>query len=93
MTSSRKFRRTYPPDYASAETLAHRLDCSKSTISGYVRRGLLPKPLKIGELVRWRWSDVESSISELEADGNTRADTHDPYLAGVEHAATKKTFN
>ncbi len=29
--------RPYPPDYVSAETLAYRLDCSRSTIDAYVR--------------------------------------------------------
>ena len=37
-------RWSYPPDYVSAETLAYRLDCSRSTIDAYVRLGLLPKP-------------------------------------------------
>ena len=37
-------RWSYPPDYVSAETLAYRLDCSRSTIDAYVRSGLLPKP-------------------------------------------------
>lgn len=46
-------RRPYPPDYVSAETLAYRLDCSRSTIDAYVREGLLPKPQLIGHLPRW----------------------------------------
>ncbi len=92
MTSPAKSRCNYPPDYVSAETLAHRLDCSKSTVADYVRRGLLPKPLKIGELVRWRWADVERFIDELEAEENPRADT-DPYLVGIENAATEKTVH
>ena len=86
-------KRHYPPEYASAKTLAHRLDCSETTIHKYVRRGLLPKPLNIGELVRWRWTDVERSIDELEAEGNPSADTRDPYLVGIEHAATEKTLH
>ena len=77
----------YAPDFVSAETLAHRLDCSKSTVSGYVRRGLLPKPLKIGELVRWRWADVEQFIMDrrTSADGSAAAD--DPYLAGLRNGS------
>jgi biotin operon repressor len=34
---------SYPPDYVSAETLAYRLDCSRSTIDAYVRLQLLRK--------------------------------------------------
>ena len=40
----REERWSYPPDYVSAETLAYRLDCSRSTIDTYVRSGVLPKP-------------------------------------------------
>ncbi len=93
MTTPAKSRRNYPPDYVSAETLAHRLDCSKSTVQDYVRRGLLPKPLKIGELVRWRWTDVERFINDLEAEGNPRADKADPYIVGIENATTEKTLH
>jgi hypothetical protein len=45
-------RWSYPPDYVSEETLAYRLDCSRSTIDTYVRLGLLPKPQTIGTLQR-----------------------------------------
>ena len=44
MGDLREDRWCYPPDYVSAETLAYRLDCSRSTIDAYVRLGLLPKP-------------------------------------------------
>ena len=89
MSSPAKSTRSYPPDYVSADTLAHRLDCSKSTVAEYVRRGLLPKPLKIGELVRWRWTDVETCIAELE-NSPARADAADPYLDGINHGPTAK---
>ena len=89
MTSPAKSTRSYPPDYVSAETLAHRLDCSKSTVAEYVRRGLLPKPLKIGELVRWHWANVEKFIAELE-NSPAEADAADPYLDGIDRGATEK---
>ena len=76
-----KSRHPYPPDFVSAETLAHKLDCSESTVHDYVRRGLLPKPIKIGQLVRWRWVDVEQFIAALEA--GPSAD--DPYLLGIDN--------
>ena len=66
MASSSKMAPGFPPDFCSAETLAHRLDCSVSTVHSYVRRGLLPKPSRLGDLVRWRWADVERFIDELE---------------------------
>lgn len=80
----------YAPDYVSAETLAHRLDCSKTTVHGYVRRGILPRPIKIGELVRWRWVDVEKTIESLEAGDDSHADANDPYLAGIERGTTQE---
>ena len=83
----------YAPDYVSAEMLAHRLDCSKTTVHDYVRRGILPKPIRIGELVRWRWVDVEKWIELLETGDDGHANANDPYLAGVEHGSTKEASN
>lgn len=78
---------SFPPDLCSAETLAHRLDCSVSTVQSYVRRGLLPKPMKLGDLVRWRWAVIERVILELE-NSQPRADAADPYLAGLNHGTS-----
>jgi predicted DNA-binding transcriptional regulator AlpA len=88
--SKSKPAQCFPPDFCSAETLAHRLDCSPSTVHGYVRRGLLPKPLKLGDLVRWRWTDIERFIDELE-NPEMRRDAADPYLAGVSSGASSET--
>jgi predicted DNA-binding transcriptional regulator AlpA len=74
--------RPFPPDYVSAQTLAHRLDCSTTTVREYVRRGLLPRPVNLGDLVRWRWADVESFIRSLEA-GAEAGNNDDPYLASL----------
>ena len=82
MASSPKPAPSFPPDFCSAETLAYRLDCSVTTVHSYVRRGLLPKPLRLGDLVRWRWTQVESFIDELE-NSPARADADDPYLASL----------
>jgi predicted DNA-binding transcriptional regulator AlpA len=78
--------------YVCAETLAQLLDCSKTTVHGYVRRGILPRPIRIGELVRWRWVDVEKAIGCLEAgDEYSHADAgNDPYLEGLERGATEE---
>lgn len=81
--------RAYPPDYVSAETLAYRLDCSRSTIDAYVRDGLLPKPELIGNLPRWDFAEVRTFIKA----NNTRApaalrngvlhEPDDPYLKAL----------
>lgn len=47
------------PEYCSAETIARELDCSASTVHAYVKRGILPQPVKRGALGRWKWSEVE----------------------------------
>lgn len=77
------------PDYVSVATLAHRLDCSETTVHKYVRNGLLPQPIRIGELVRWRWTDVERFIATLET-GAEESHANDPYLAGIERGTTKE---
>jgi predicted DNA-binding transcriptional regulator AlpA len=77
--------------YVSADTLAQLLDCSKTTVHGYVRRGILPRPLRIGELVRWRWVDVEKAIGCLEAGDDSHADAvSDPYLEGLERGSAEE---
>ncbi len=63
----REERWSYPPDYVSAETLAYRLDCSRSTIDAYVRLGLLPKPESIGNLQRWDFGQVKAFIKAQNA--------------------------
>ena len=57
----------YPPDYASAETLAYRLDCSRTTIDAYVREGHLPKPQVIDNLQRWDFAEVRAFIKARNA--------------------------
>jgi predicted DNA-binding transcriptional regulator AlpA len=62
LTRKREIERPYPPEYVSAETAAYLLDCSRTTLDDYVRRGLLPKPLGVGALTRWRWRDLDAFI-------------------------------
>lgn len=59
MARKQDVQRPYPPDFVTADTMAYRLDCSRSTVDDYVRRGLLPKPLTVGAgLPRWYWPEV-----------------------------------
>lgn len=89
--------RAFPPDYVSAETLAYRLDCSRSTVDDYVRRGLLPTPRIIGNLQRWRWSEIEAWIANQGAardqllSPNADADEDDPYSLGVKRVTASDT--
>ena len=76
--------RNYPPDYVSAETLAYRLDCSRSTIDAYVRLGLLPKPFMLGNLVRWDFAVVRDYIKGLSV-GNARCEGEDEFMKALDN--------
>lgn len=79
--------RPFPPDYVSADTLAYRLDCSRSTIDAYVRDGFLPKPEIFGSLQRW---DFAAVVSYIKARNNALAQPveQDVYLKGIRRAST-----
>jgi predicted DNA-binding transcriptional regulator AlpA len=85
---------SYPPDYVSAETLAYRLDCSRSTIDTYVRLGLLPKPQTIGNLQRWDFGQVKAFIKAQNAATQeihrTLSGDEDAYLKGLKGGSAKK---
>ena len=88
-------RWSYPPDYVSAETLAYRLDCSRSTIDAYVRLGLLPKPETIGNLQRWDFGQVKAFIkaqnTEIDGRHGAASDGEDAYLKGLKGGSAKKS--
>jgi hypothetical protein len=78
--------RSYPPDYVSAETLAYRLDCSRSTIEAYVRAGMLPRPELIGNLPRWDFAAVVAFIKARNEPATPLMpgqETDDVYLKGI----------
>jgi predicted DNA-binding transcriptional regulator AlpA len=75
-----------PPSYVSKGTLAAELDVSESTIDDYVQRGLLPKPIKIGGCVRWRWATVQASLDPLAGGG--QLSEQDPFLAGLKNVSS-----
>lgn len=97
-------RRTRPmapaPDLVSLETLAFRLDCSVAEVERLCRTGVLPAPLRLGDLMRWEFEAVLAHIrrangrvatSAAPAPAKVRlaANGHtgpegDPFLSGVE---------
>ena len=87
-------RWSYPPDYVSAETLAYRLDCSRSTIDSYVRLGLLPKPQTIGNLQRWDFGQVKAFIkvqnTAMHETLRAASDEEDAYMKGLKGGSPKK---
>jgi predicted DNA-binding transcriptional regulator AlpA len=86
-------RRSYAPDYVSAETLAYRLDCSRSTIDVCVRNGYLPKPHSIGNLQRWDFGEVKAHIraqNSARAANDVASGEEDAFLKGLEGGASRK---
>lgn len=78
-----------PPSFLSRATLAVELDISESTVDEMVRRGVLPKPVKLSNgCVRWSWMAVESALASL---AGTSDDGGDPFMAGAKHAAKATT--
>jgi predicted DNA-binding transcriptional regulator AlpA len=84
-------RRSYAPDYVSAETLAYRLDCPRSTIDVCVRNGYLPKPHSIGNLQRWDFGEVKAFIkAQNSARSVVTGQDEDEFLKGLESGASRK---
>jgi predicted DNA-binding transcriptional regulator AlpA len=77
-----------PSAFLSKASLATELDMSQSTVDEMVRRGVLPKPVRLSPgCVRWSWTAVERALASL---GTTIEDT-DPFMAGAKHAAKAET--
>ena len=76
-----------PPSYLSCASLARELDVSESTVWEMVRRGVLPRPVKLSAgCVRWCWTDVQQALASL-ATGGT-ASENDPFMKGVRDVAS-----
>lgn len=75
-----------PRSFLSRATLAWELDIAESTVDDFVRRGILPPPVKLTNgCVRWDWDMVKMAVRSLPAPPPPGAagDTGDPYDAGV----------
>jgi predicted DNA-binding transcriptional regulator AlpA len=88
----RDVQRPYPPDYVDRSTLAYRLDASLAKVDADVKAGLLPRPVLVGSLTRWRWADVEAHIEAANAsNGEINAPVLngdvDPFLEGARRVA------
>ena len=86
--SSKGVTTSRPPAFLSKASLAHELDMAESTVDEMVRRGVLPKPVKLSAgCVRWSWTAVEYALASL---GGTIEDG-DPFMAGAKHATKTAT--
>lgn len=73
--------------YLSRASLASELDMSESTVDEMVRRGVLPRPIKLSNgCVRWCWASVQMSLASLAPQGNDAAPV-DAYTQGARDAA------
>ena len=61
---------------------------SETTVYEMVRRGVLPRPVKMSAgCVRWCWADVQLALSSLGGDRVVNAGS-DPFLAGARNATS-----
>lgn len=85
--SRRETMAVRPPSYVSCATLARELDMSETTVQEMVRRGVLPKPVRLSTgCVRWCWEDVQLAIGSKA--GTPAAANADPFLAGAFNATS-----
>ena len=57
------------PDKLITDTeMAETIGCGRSTVWKWVADGILPKPLKIGGMSRWKLSDAYDVIKRAEAE-------------------------
>lgn len=58
----------YPPPFQDIATLSEHICAGESTIEGWVKQGILPKPKKVGGKRLWRWKEVEERLALDSAD-------------------------
>lgn len=74
-----------PPSFLSRSSLAIELDISESTVDEMVRRGVLPRPVRLSSgCVRWSWTAVETALASLAGSSD---DSGDPFMTGARNAA------
>src|SRR5262245_24980697 len=72
--------------YLSRASLAAALDTSVSTVDELVRRGILPRPIKLSDrCVRFRWETVDQALVSLQGEGDHGALSKED-AAGVQRA-------
>ena len=54
--------------FSDRETAAY-LGCGRSTVWRWVEEGVLPPPIRLGGLTRWKLSDIEDAIAKAQSRG------------------------
>lgn len=64
--------------YVSRKSLAAALEIGETTVDEMVRRGVLPKPVKLSSgCVRWRWESVDRALMSLSGESPDQSDDVD----------------
>lgn len=56
--------RTQTPELLNVKAVAALLDCSQRTVWRMADAGRMPRPLKLGAMVRWKKTDLHSWLAE-----------------------------
>lgn len=73
-----------PPAYVDKAELQRQICRSETTIDDWVRRGILPQPIRPGGgAPLWRWADVDAALRRWAAG----QESGDPYSVGARNAA------
>ena len=56
----------YPPPFMGLRLLAEHVDLGESTIEDLVKRGMFPKPRKVGGKRLWEWEKVRAYLADPE---------------------------
>ena len=76
--------------YLSRKSLATQLEIGESTVDEMVRRGVLPKPVRLSAgCVRWRWESVDRALLSLGGESpeqSVDADMRDAVRRAIEAA-------
>lgn len=71
--------------YVTRASLAEALEIGESTVDEMVRRGVLPRPVRLSSgCVRWRWASVDQALASME--GRIESANTDDAQAGVQRA-------
>jgi hypothetical protein len=54
----------YPPPWQDSVALAAHISVSVYTLENWVAAGILPPPRKRGGKLMWKWSEVDTRLSE-----------------------------
>ena len=54
----------------TAQEVAEYFGVTRQTVYNWIKSGLLPEPIKLGRLSRWRLVDIEQRLEKLKGEQN-----------------------